>query len=44
MTGPIGIHPENKKIFEYKGRPVVLFCATEHYGAVMNRPFDFEGC
>ncbi|MFO7612819.1 MAG: cellulase family glycosylhydrolase [Clostridia bacterium] len=42
MTRPIGIHPGNKKIFEYKGRPVVLFCATEHYGAVMNRPFDFE--
>ncbi|MBN2558975.1 MAG: cellulase family glycosylhydrolase [Clostridia bacterium] len=42
MTNPIIIHPGNRKIFEYKGKPVVLFCATEHYGAVMNRPFDFK--
>jgi hypothetical protein len=31
----------NNKFFEYKGKPVVLMCATEHYGAVMNRPFDY---
>lgn len=41
MTKPIGIHPLNNKIFEYRDKPVVLLCATEHYGAVMNRPFDF---
>lgn len=39
---PIRIHPFNKRIFEFRGRPLVLVCATEHYGAVMNRPFRFE--
>ena len=42
MSEVIRIHPENKKIFEYRGKPTVLVCATEHYGAVMNRPFRFE--
>jgi hypothetical protein len=39
---PIRIHPENGKLFEYRGEPRVLLCATEHYGAVLNRPFRFE--
>lgn len=38
---PIRIHPANNRIFEFRGKPLVLVCATEHYGAVMNRPFDF---
>jgi len=38
----IRIHPENPKLFEFRGRPLVLVTACEHYGAVMNRPFDFE--
>ncbi|MBI4028373.1 MAG: hypothetical protein HY360_25535 [Verrucomicrobia bacterium] len=42
MNTPIRIHPKNPKIFEFRGKPRVLICATEHYGAVMNRPFDFE--
>lgn len=42
MTGPIRIHPENPKLFDLGGKPLVLLTATEHYGAVMNRPFDFE--
>lgn len=42
MSKPIAIHPQNKKIFEYKGKPTILLCATEHYGSVMNRPFDYE--
>ena len=36
------INPQNPKIFEFRGKPRVLVCATEHYGAVMNRPFRFE--
>lgn len=36
------LHPDNPKLFEFRGRPRVLLTATEHYGAVMNRPFDFE--
>jgi hypothetical protein len=39
---PIRIHPDNPKVFEFRGRPRVLVCATEHYGAVINRPFRFE--
>jgi hypothetical protein len=42
MSKPFGIHPQNNKIFEYNGKPTVLLCATEHYGSVMNRPFDYE--
>ena len=42
MSQPIRIHPENPKLFEFRGKPLVLLTATEHYGSVMNRPFDFE--
>jgi len=42
MTSPIRIHPLKKKVFEYKRKPVLLLCATEHYGSIMNRPFDFK--
>lgn len=36
------LHPENPKYFLFRGRPLVLLCATEHYGSVLNRAFDFE--
>ena len=39
---PIRIHPQNSKLFEFRGKPLVLLTATEHYGAVMNRPFNIE--
>ena len=39
---PIRIHPEHPKLFEFRGRPLVLVTATEHYGAVMNRPFRYN--
>ncbi len=39
---PIRVHPENPKVFEFRGKPLMLVTATEHYGAVMNRPFRFE--
>ena len=38
----VRIHPDNPKLFEFRGRPLVLLTATEHYGAVLNRPFRFE--
>ncbi len=38
---PITIHPDNPKLFLFRGAPRVLVTATEHYGAVMNRPFRF---
>jgi uncharacterized protein DUF6298 len=42
MPPPLRVHPQNPKLFEFRGRPLVLLTATEHYGAVMNRPFQFE--
>ena len=38
----IRIHPENSKYFLFRGKPLVLLTASEHYGSVMNRPFNFE--
>jgi hypothetical protein len=39
---PIGIHPDNSHYFLFRGKPLALITATEHYGSVFNRPFDFE--
>jgi len=36
------IHPDNPRYFLFRGRPLVLLTASEHYGSVINRPFDFE--
>ena len=38
----VKIHPENAKYFLFRGKPLALITATEHYGSVINRPFDFE--
>lgn len=38
---PIGLHPENPHYFEYKGEPVLLITSGEHYGAVINKEFDY---
>jgi len=38
---PVRLHPENPRYFYYNGKPIVLITATEHYGAVLNRNFDF---
>ncbi len=42
LAQPIRLHPQNPRVFEYRGQPLVLITATEHYGAVMNRPFRWE--
>ncbi len=39
---PFTIHPENPKYFLFRGKPVVLITATEHYGSVINSRFNFE--
>jgi len=39
---PVSVHPENPKYFLFRRKPLVLITATEHYGSVINRPFDFE--
>jgi len=38
---PVRLRPENPRYFYYNGKPIVLITATEHYGAVLNRNFDF---
>ncbi|MEO0471230.1 MAG: hypothetical protein AAF206_16495 [Bacteroidota bacterium] len=38
----ISLHPDNPHYFLYKGQPTVLITSGEHYGAVINRDFDFE--
>ena len=39
---PISIHPANPKYFLFRGKPLALITATEHYGSVINSRFDFE--
>lgn len=38
---PIRPHPENPRYFLYQGKPTVLVTSGEHYGAVLNREFDY---
>jgi hypothetical protein len=38
----VKINPENPKYLLFRGKPQVLISASEHYGSVINRPFDFE--
>src|SRR5205085_462752 len=38
---PIALHPENSHYFLFRGKPTVLIGSTEHYGAVLNRDFDY---
>ena len=36
------IHPDNPRYFLFRGRPLVLLAASEHYGSIVNRRFDFD--
>lgn len=38
----VSIHPENPKYLLFRGKPLTLISASEHYGSVINRSFDFE--
>jgi len=38
---PIRPHPENPRYFQFRGQPTVLVTSGEHYGAILNRDFDF---
>jgi hypothetical protein len=38
----VRINPENPKYLLFRGKPLALISASEHYGSVINRPFDFE--
>lgn len=38
---PIRQHPKNSHYFLYNNKPTVLITAGEHYGAVLNKNFDY---
>jgi hypothetical protein len=38
---PIALHPDNPHYFLWRDRPTVLITSGEHYGAVLNRDFDY---
>jgi len=38
---PISLYPENPHYFLFAGKPAVLIGSGEHYGAVLNRDFDY---
>ena len=40
-AGPIRKHPDNPHYFAYRGKPLLLITTDEHYGAVINRDFDY---
>jgi len=39
---PIQLHPENGHYFLWRGKPAILITSGEHYGAVLNRAFDYK--
>jgi hypothetical protein len=38
---PIQPHPANPHYFLYKNQPAILITSAEHYGAVINKAFDY---
>ncbi|MEO5714019.1 MAG: cellulase family glycosylhydrolase [Luteolibacter sp.] len=38
---PIRVHPDNPRIFEFNGEPVVLKTLGEYYGSVINQGFNY---
>lgn len=38
---PIKPHPSNPHYFLYQGKPTILITSAEHYGAVINKAFDY---
>src|SRR6476646_590220 len=39
---PLRLHPDNPHYFLFRGKPTVLVTSGEHYGAVLNREFDYR--
>ncbi len=38
---PIAVHPRNPHYYIFQGKPTVLITSAEHYGAVVNKAFDY---
>ena len=41
-SGVLALHPDNPRYFVWRGKPTVLVGSGEHYGAVLNRAFDYK--
>jgi hypothetical protein len=41
-AAPLSLHPENPHYFLWQGKPTILITSGEHYGAVLNRKFDYK--
>lgn len=41
-AAPLALHPDNPHYFQWRGQPAVLIGSGEHYGAVLNRDFDYR--
>ncbi|MGB2862564.1 MAG: hypothetical protein WBC05_04490, partial [Sedimentisphaerales bacterium] len=39
---PIRLHPDNPHYFLWRGKPTILITSGEHYGAVLNRDFNYK--
>ena len=39
---PIALNPKNPRYFMYNGESTILITSGEHYGAVMNKAFDYH--
>ena len=39
---PLALHPDNPHYFLFRGQPAVLISSAEHYGALLNRDFDYH--
>lgn len=40
-AAPLALHPDNPHYFLFRGKPMVLITSGEHYGAVLNRDFNY---
>jgi hypothetical protein len=41
LSSPIQVCPENPHYYRYGGKPILLITSAEHYGAVINKEFDY---
>ena len=39
---PIRLHPENPRYYLFRGKPFLVVTSAEHYGALINRDFDYR--
>ncbi len=39
---PLALHPDNPHYFLFRDKPTVIITSGEHYGAVLNRDFDYQ--